>query len=199
MPAFLTAEAGKGKGELIQGTDRSPFSAIPMGLKMDADRFMGEALEEARKALTQGEFPVGCVLVYRNQVVARARRRGTAVGRNNELDHAEILALRSFGKLSLEMDVAAVTAFCTMEPCLMCFSALMLHGIGAVVYAYEDPMGGGTGCPRSLLNPLYRDSRIVVRGGVRRKESLALFKAFFSDPTHRYWHASHLADYTLKQ
>jgi tRNA(adenine34) deaminase len=81
----------------------------------------------------------------------------------------------------------------------MCFSALMLHGIGAIVYAYEDAMGGGTACPRTGLNPLYRDSRIVVRGGIRREESLALFKAFFSDPTNRYWNGSHLAAYTLKQ
>ena len=94
---------------------------------------------------------------------------------------------------------AGITAYCTMEPCLMCFGALMLHGIGAVVYAYEDAMGGGTRCRRSRLNPLYRNNRIAVRGGVRREESLALFKAFFSDRANRYWHASHLADYTLRQ
>jgi len=49
------------------------------------------------------------------------------------------------------------------------------------------------------LNPLYRDSRIVIRGGIRRAESMALFKTFFADPTNRYWRASHLAEYTLKQ
>jgi len=166
---------------------------------MDYDFFMGEALKEARKALARGEFPVGCVMVYRERVVARGRRKGTADGVGNELDHAEMVALRRLAKMKPGTEVAAITAFCTMEPCLMCFSALMLHGIGEIVYAYEDAMGGGTGCRRAQLNPLYRDSRIVVRGGVRRKESLVLFKAFFSDRNNRYWSASHLAEYTLKQ
>jgi tRNA(adenine34) deaminase len=81
----------------------------------------------------------------------------------------------------------------------MCFSALMLHGIGEIVYSYEDAMGGGTACDRSQLSPLYRDSRIRVGCGVRRGESLALFKAFFADPRHSYWRGSRLAEYTLNQ
>jgi tRNA(adenine34) deaminase len=166
---------------------------------MDENGFMGEALREARNALIRGDFPVGCVLVYRDRVIARGRRKGTASGRGNELDHAEMVALRHLLRLKPTREPAAITAFCTMEPCLMCFSALMLHGIGAIVYAYEDPMGGGTACQRERLNPLYRDSRIMVRGGLRREEGLALFKAFFSDPANHYWNDSYLAAYTLKQ
>ncbi len=165
----------------------------------DDDRFMGEALIEARKAFARGEFPVGCVLVCSNRVIAHGRRKGTADGGGNELDHAEMVALRRLVKMKPAPEAAAVTAYCTMEPCLMCFSALMLHGIGAIVYAYEDAMGGGTACPRERLNPLYRDSRTVIRGGIRRAESLSLFKAFFADPTNHYWRASHLAEYTLNQ
>lgn len=81
----------------------------------------------------------------------------------------------------------------------MCFSAMMLHGIGEIVFAYEDAMGGGTRCDRSRLSPLYRESRIRVRAGVRRDESLAMFKAFFADPAHHYWRDSYLAQYTLAQ
>jgi tRNA(adenine34) deaminase len=166
---------------------------------MDDHFFMGEALKEARKALARREFPVGCVLVYRERVVVRGRRKGTVDGGRNELDHAEMVALRRLARVKPETEAAAITAYCTMEPCLMCFGALMLHGIGKVVYAYEDAMGGGTACRRARLNPLYRDCRTVVRGGLRRPESLALFKAFFSDPTNRYWCASPLAQYTLNQ
>lgn len=171
----------------------------PPHASMDEHRFMGEALKEARKALARGEFPVGCVLVYRDRVAARGRRKGTSDGGGNELDHAEMVALRRLIRIKPAMEAAAITAFCTMEPCLMCFSALMLHGIGAIVYAYEDAMGGGTACPRERLSPLYRDSRMVVRGGIRREESVALFKAFFSAPHSRYWSASSLAKYTLRQ
>ncbi len=166
---------------------------------MDDTRFMGEALREAHKALARGEFPVGCVMVYRDRIVARGYRHGTAGPRRNELDHAEIVALQKWVKLDHTVDPAAVTAFCTLEPCLMCFSAMMLHGIGAIVFAYEDAMGGGTGCDRSGLSPLYRESRIVVRSGVRREESLSLFKTFFADPRQHYWRNSYLARYTLAQ
>lgn len=179
---------------------RPPPSAFrPPTSEPDDSRFMAEALKEARKALALGEFPVGCVLADGDRVIARGRRKGTAGGGGNELDHAEMVALRRLITLPQAPETGAITAYCTMEPCLMCFSALMLHGIGSIVYAYEDAMGGGTTCPRAGLTPLYRDRRITIRSGVRREESLALFRAFFTDPANRYWSASHLAEYTLKQ
>jgi len=207
MPTPVKAEVGRRKVELTKKPVRfrpSAFNPPPSNFLLppsgpDDDRFMSEALKEARKALARGEFPVGCVLVYGDRVIARGRRKGTAHGGGNELDHAEMVALRRLVKMKQAPEAAAITAYSTMEPCLMCFSALMLHGIGAIVYAYEDAMGGGTACPRARLNPLYRDSRIMIRGGIQRGESLALFKAFFSDPANRYWRASHLAEYTLKQ
>jgi tRNA(adenine34) deaminase len=81
----------------------------------------------------------------------------------------------------------------------MCFSALVLHRIGRIVYAFEDPMGGGADGDRTRLRPLYRDTPIVVHAGVRRADSLRLFKTFFSDPRNRYWQGSQLARYTLAQ
>lgn len=190
----------KKPGRFPHSTFHPPTSIFPPPpAESDDSRFMAEALKEARKALALGEFPVGCVLVYRDRVIARGRRKGTAGGGGNELDHAEMIALRRLVKMKQAPEAGAIIAYCTMEPCLMCFSALMLHGIGSIVYAYEDAMGGGTACPRARLTPLYRDRRITIRSGVRREESLALFRAFFADPANRYWSASHLAEYTLKQ
>jgi tRNA(adenine34) deaminase len=167
--------------------------------KMDYSYFMGEALQEARKALARGEFPVGCVIVFQGRIVARGARQGSRGDVGNELDHAEMVALRNLAASHEKIDPSATVVFITMEPCLMCFSALMLHGIAEVVYGYEDAMGGGATCDRSRLKPLYRDCQIRIRSGVRRAESLALFKAFFSDPRHKYWNASYLAAYTLGQ
>ena len=159
---------------------------------------MGEALAEAEAALGRGDFPVGCVLVSGGGVVARGSRRGTAGGGCNELDHAEMTALRELAERPPRTPAGGLSAFCTMEPCLMCFGALMLHGVDRLVFAYEDVMGGGTGGDRSGMPPLYRDRRIVVRPHVRRDESLALFKRFFGDPANRYWRGSLLAEYTLR-
>jgi tRNA(adenine34) deaminase len=159
---------------------------------------MGEALALAERALSEGEFPVGCVMAYHGRVVARGGRKGSAGGGLNEIDHAEMVALRGL-YASGPLDPTEVTVYCTMDPCLMCFAALVLHRIGRIVYAFEDPMGGGAEANRDGMRPLYRDAPITVHGGVRRAESVRLFKRFFSDPRNRYWQGSPLAAYTLSQ
>jgi tRNA(adenine34) deaminase len=84
-----------------------------------------------------------------------------------------------------------------MEPCLMCFAALMLTGIGTIVYAYEDVMGGGTACDLDCLPPLYKQRRPRIIAGILRQASLERFRAFFADPQNDYWRDSLLASYTL--
>jgi tRNA(adenine34) deaminase len=162
------------------------------------ERWMRLALAEAGAALALGEFPVGCVLVHGGEVLASGKRAHSS-GRVNEMDHAEMLALRGF--LDAETGVAPqeLTVYATMEPCLMCFSTLILNGIRKIVYAYEDVMGGGTNLPLTALRPLYATMEIEVVPAVLRQESLALFQQFFRDPDNPYWKGSLLADYTLKQ
>jgi len=160
---------------------------------------MAAALEQAQEALQAGEFPVGCVLVHQYKVVASGRRQGTAYGGRNETDHAEIMALKSFYELEDAPDPGEMSAFCTMEPCLMCFGALLIAGIGEIVYAYEDVMGGGTHCDLSQLPALYRDNPASIIPGIMRAESLALFKTFFRNSENDYWKESRLAAYTLAQ
>ena len=171
----------------------------PFENEIDYQHFMSSALDQADEALQAGEFPVGCVLVHQYKVVASGRRRGTASGSRNETDHAEILALQEFYALENAPNPREMTLFCTMEPCLMCFGALLIAGIGEIVYAYEDVMGGGTHCDLSQLPALYRDNPVSIVPGIMRAESLALFKTFFSAPGNNYWKHSQLAAYTLAQ
>jgi len=160
---------------------------------------MTAALALARTALSDGDFPVGCVITDGNVVVAEGRRTGTAAGGTNEIDHAEIHALKSLYDDNPAMDRSRLTIYCTMEPCLMCFSAIVLSGIGRIVYAYEDVMGGGTRCDRGGWAPLFRDARVVVVPGLLREDSLQLFQRFFADPGNAYWGDSLLSRYTLDQ
>ena len=166
---------------------------------MDHEYFMRLALVEADKAMAANEFPVGCILVYAGRVVASGSRQASRRDQRNELDHAEMEALRRLVEHPDDLPPQHLTLYSTMEPCLMCFAALMLAGIGTIVYAYEDAMGGGTNCDLERLPPLYRRQRPRVLGGVLRRESLARFKAFFSDPQNDYWRDSLLAEYTLAQ
>lgn len=161
--------------------------------------FMETALDLAQSALARGEFPVGCVIADGDTVVAQGRRTGTAAGSANEIDHAEMHALRCLYDTRPTLDRSTLSIYCTMEPCLMCFAAIILSGIGRIVYAFEDVMGGGTGCDRSGWSPLYRDARLTVVPGVLRMRSLTLFKRFFAASGNPYWADSRLSRYTLDQ
>ncbi len=166
---------------------------------MDYDHFMKIALEEAQAALTAGEFPVGCVMVHENKTVASGARRGTTGDCPNEVDHAEMVALKKLFRLESKINLREVTVFSTLEPCLMCFGALMISGIGKLVFAYEDAMGGGTGCDTAKMTPLYQSNQMTIVPGILRHESLKLLKAFFSEPQNMYLRDSILAAYTLSQ
>jgi tRNA(adenine34) deaminase len=161
--------------------------------------FMQQAIAEAGKALADGEFPVGCVMVHRGRVVSKGRRINSRAPDENELDHAEIVALRELFAKHPEIDRAKIIVYSSMEPCLMCYVTLLLNGFRNFVYAYEDIMGGGTSLDLQSLNPLYRDMEADVTGHVLRRQSLELFKAFFADQDNTYWQDSPLALYTLAQ
>jgi tRNA(adenine34) deaminase len=162
---------------------------------------MGLALEQARNAFDAGEFPVGCVIVQDEQVISAGARQGTTKDRAffSEIDHAEIRALKQLEQGKILFNPERATLFSTMEPCLMCYGAIILSGIKKIVYAYEDPMGGGTGCNLKKMPPLYEKCDIKVVSGILREKSLDLFYNFFNNETNLYWKNSCLERYTLEQ
>jgi tRNA(adenine34) deaminase len=166
---------------------------------VDNEYFMKIALREAQTALTAGEFPVGCVMAHDKKILVSGAREGTTGDYPNEVDHAELVALRRLFSLDAKINMREVTVFSTLEPCLMCFGALMISGIGELVFAYEDPMGGATRCDAARIAPLYQSNRMSIVPGVLRNESLKLLKAFFSKPKNTYLQGSFLAAYTLDQ
>ncbi|MFH1887288.1 MAG: nucleoside deaminase [Pseudomonadota bacterium] len=171
-----------------------------MNTPQNHSRFMDLALDRAREALEAGEFPVACLLVDdAGRLLATGARERTAQGPAGELWHAEMTALARLEEFWSREAPGSITAYCTMEPCLMCLGALIIHGITRVVYALEDVMGGGTSVDLASLPPLYRDSGLSVTGGVKRERSLALFQAFFRRPDNAYWKDSLLARHILDQ
>ena len=160
--------------------------------------FMSKALTLAREALAAGEFPVGCVIESGGKVIATGNRRSTR-GKSNEIDHAEIVALRNVLEDCVDVDLSKVTVYSTMEPCLMCFSTLIVNGVKKFVYGYEDAMGGGTNLPLNQLAPLYQGIQTEIEAGVMREECLQLFKTFFSEGGSAYLKDTYLAQYTLQQ
>jgi len=165
---------------------------------MDYEYFMEKALDEAKKSLNAGEFPVGCIIVYDNDVIACGQRSGTKY-LVNELDHAEIIALRKFAELRSSYDLNEATLFSILEPCFMCYGAIIISGIKKIVYAYEDVMGGGTNCDLSVLKPLYKQSCISIVSGMLREKSKGLFKIFFSDSDNKYLKDTLFAKHALTE
>jgi len=161
--------------------------------------FMEQALEQAEKALSVGEFPVGCVISDGENILAAGFRKGSSGQSPNEIDHAEMVTLRRFYTSGFQNEHKNLTIYCTMEPCLMCMGAIVLSGINKIVYADEDVMGGGTNCNLKELPNLYRRAEITIVPYILRDKSLNLFKAFFEKKENHYWKGSQLADYTLSQ
>lgn len=168
----------------------------------DHQTYMKEALAEASAALSIGEFPVGCVIIHEQQIIARGQRKQSGGHPNqmiNEVDHAEVLALRDLLNNHPEIPPSEVTVYATLEPCLMCYATLLISGVKTIVYAYEDAMGGGTNLRLDLLNPLYQAMTVSVTPHIMRANSLHLFKQFFAIGNSQYLSGTMLAKYTLAQ
>ena len=165
---------------------------------LDYEYFMEQALDEAQQAYAAGEFPVGCVIVQDGEIISRGCRAGTAgpSGSFGEVDHAEMTALRRLEQSGTRIIPEKTVVFSTMEPCLMCYGAIVISGIKTVVYAYEDPMGGATKGDYSSFPPLYKNSEMTIIPGVLRQKSLDLFYDFFNKEKNQYWKDSLLEQYT---
>jgi len=161
------------------------------------EQYMREALKEAKAALANNEFPVGCVMVAKNQIICRGHRKNSSNKKCNEIDHAEIATLRNLLTNTPDFDCSTITVYSTMEPCLMCYSALLLSGVRTIVWAYEDVMGGGTNLPLSQLNTLYAQMDVDLIYPILREQSLQLFQQFFQN--YPYLQESMLSQYTLAQ
>lgn len=145
--------------------------------------FMQLALEEAQQSLAAGQLPVGAVIVVNDEVWGRGHKQAEA---NMRLDHAEMIALRE--ALDKNVRIAhEMTLYTTLEPCAMCFGAILNSRIGKLVYALEDPYGGA-----AQMQPVYFPIRHQVEfpkitSSVLREEAKALFKEFFQTTKDPYW------------
>jgi tRNA(adenine34) deaminase len=142
--------------------------------------FMKEALKEAKKAYLKEEVPVGCVIVYNNEIIARAHN--TRHKNKSALDHAEILAIKKANKKLNAWMLDGATLYVTLEPCLMCAGAIFQSRIKRVVYAASEPKFGSFGSVINVSNPEYKfNHKIELTKGVLEEESALLLKTFFKE------------------
>ncbi len=143
------------------------------------EKFMKEALKEARKAYRLGEVPIGCVIVYEGKIIGRGyNRRNTD---KTTLAHAEISAIKKASKIIGDWRLEGCTLYVTLEPCQMCSGAIIQARIDRVVMASMNPKAG---CGGSLLNILQMDvfnHQAEVTRGILDEECSALLTLFFKE------------------
>jgi tRNA(adenine34) deaminase len=141
------------------------------------ERFMGEALEEARAALAAGEVPVGAVVVFEGRVIGRGHNQ--SIGLKDPTAHAEVLAVRAAAHAMENYRLGGAALYATVEPCVMCCGAAVLARIARVIYGAPDPKAGAARTLYRLLEDARLNHQAVVRGDLRGAESATLLREFF--------------------
>jgi tRNA(adenine34) deaminase len=140
------------------------------------ERFMGLALEQARRGLAAGEVPIGAVVVAGDEVVGEGFNR--PVGAVDPTAHAEIVALRAAASALGNYRLAGATLYVTLEPCLMCVGASINARVETVVYGAAEPKWGAI---ESIVKAgtLAANHRFSVVSGVREEECRGMVVEFF--------------------
>ena len=140
---------------------------------------MEAALDEARRAASIGEVPVGAVVLREGTVVVRAHN--ATVGRRDPTAHAELLALQQALSLLRTDRLSDCTLYVTLEPCAQCAGAIVLAKVGRVVFGAYDPKAGMAGSVGDVLRHPGLNHRVEVLGGVMADECGDLLRGFFAE------------------
>lgn len=147
---------------------------------MDQDeRFMREAIRQARKAYALDEVPIGCVIVYEGKIIARGyNRRNTD---KNTLAHAELIAIRRASRKLGDWRLEGCTMYITLEPCQMCAGAIVQARVSRVVVGSMNPKAGCAGSVLNLLQMAQFNHQVELTTGVLEEECSKMLSGFFRE------------------
>lgn len=146
---------------------------------MTDEKFMKEALKQAKRAYLLGEVPIGCVIVYQDKIIGRGyNKRNT---NKTTLAHAEITAINKASKKMGDWRLEDCTIYITLEPCQMCSGAIVQARIKRAVIGTINPKAG---CAGSILNILQMDEfnhQVEITRGVLQNECAEIIQKFFKE------------------
>ena len=155
--------------------DRRPMRTV----LTEDEKFMKEAIKQAKKARAIEEVPIGCVIVYEGKIIGRGYNRRTID--NNTLAHAELQAIRKASRKMGDWRLEDCTLYVTLEPCQMCSGAIVQARIKRVVVGCMNPKAG---CAGSILNLLQMEEfnhQVELTTGVLEEECSSMMKSFFKE------------------
>ena len=152
-------------------------------IKNIQEKYMREALRQAKKAYTLGEVPIGCVIVHQGKIIGRGyNRRNTD---KNTLAHAEITAINKASKYIGDWRLEECTMYVTLEPCQMCAGAIVQARIPQVIMGCMNPKAGCAGSILNILDMPQFNHQVEVTRGVLEQECSDMLKLFFTEMRER--------------
>jgi len=149
-----------------------------MAIGLD-EEMMALALDEARRASSWGDVPIGAVVSRDGEVLARAGNAREHDG--DPTAHADILALRAAAARVSTWHLEGCTLYVTLEPCAMCAGALVLARVDRLVFGAKDDKAGFAGSLGDLVRDPRLNHTVEVESGVLAEECGALLRAFFRE------------------
>ena len=143
------------------------------------EKYMKEAIRQAKKAWKIEEVPIGCVIVYQGKIIGRGYNRRTTD--KNPLAHAEISAIKKASKVMGDWRLEGCTMYVTLEPCQMCAGALVQSRIDRVVIGSMNPKAGCAGSVLNLLQIAGFNHQVKIVQGVCQEECSVMLSDFFKE------------------
>ena len=145
----------------------------------EQEKYMREAIRQAKKAWALDEVPIGCVIVFDGKIIARGyNRRNTD---RNTLSHAELNAIKKASKKLGDWRLEGCTMYVTLEPCQMCAGAIVQARIDEVVIGSMNPKAGCAGSVLNLLDIPQFNHQVKTTRGILQEECSALLSDFFRE------------------
>ena len=147
------------------------------------EKYMKEAIRQAKKAYALDEVPIGCVIVQDGKIIARGyNRRNTD---KNTLAHAELTAIRKASRKTGDWRLEDCTMYVTLEPCQMCAGAIVQSRMKKVVIASMNPKAGCAGSVLNLLQMAAFNHQVEIERGLLEEEGSKMLSQFFRELRER--------------
>lgn len=174
--AYLRRQKLKQEKEARLAVERAEAKAAQ---KKEEERFMREAIRQAKKAAALGEVPIGCVLVCDGEIVARGyNRRNTD---KTTLAHAEVAVIKKASRKFRDWRLENCTLYVTLEPCPMCAGAIVQARIPRVVAGCMNPKAGCAGSVLNILRTPGLNHMVEFKKGVLEEDCSKLLSDFFKE------------------
>ena len=149
-------------------------------MKIDKNiKWMGAAIKEAQKALLIDEVPVGAVVVLNDRIIGRGHNK--VISKKDPSSHAEIEAIRNATKRMQNYRLTGAEIYVTLEPCTMCYGAIVHSRISNIFFGASDQKSGVCGSCEDFRQKKYFNHKPIIQGQILASECSKLLKDFFRE------------------